>query len=57
MERFGYPNELDYQLFLSSDSSSFVTGSEVTVDGGFSCMIIHEKEIVISGGSGHWFGN
>ena len=41
MERFGSPNELlTAILFLSSDSSTFVTGSEVTVDGGFSCMSI-----------------
>ena len=41
MDRFGSPNELlTAILFLSSDSSTFVTGSEVTVDGGFSCMTI-----------------
>ena len=27
-------------LWLSSDSASFVTGTERTVDGGFSCMTI-----------------
>ena len=41
MNRFGNPDELiGAILWLSSDASSFVTGSEVTVDGGFSCMTI-----------------
>ena len=41
MNRFGNPDELiGATLWLSSDASSFVTGSEVTVDGGFSCMTI-----------------
>lgn len=41
MERFGIPKELiGATIWLSSDSSSFVTGSEVTIDGGFSCMTI-----------------
>jgi len=39
--RFGDPKELiSAVLYLSSDSSAFVTGSEVIVDGGFSCMTI-----------------
>ena len=39
--RFGEPKELITAiLYLSSDASTFVTGSEVTVDGGFSCMSI-----------------
>ena len=41
MNRFGNPDELiGAILWLSSDASRFVTGSEVTVDGGFSCMTI-----------------
>jgi NAD(P)-dependent dehydrogenase (short-subunit alcohol dehydrogenase family) len=41
MNRFGNPDELTGAiLWLSSDASSFVTGSEVSVDGGFSCMTI-----------------
>ena len=41
MNRFGKPDELTGAiLWLSSDAASFVTGSEVSVDGGFSCMTI-----------------
>lgn len=41
MARFGHPSELiGATLWLASDASSFVTGSEVCVDGGFSCMTI-----------------
>ena len=41
MKRFGKPNELiGAVLWLSSEVSSFVTGAEITVDGGFSCMTI-----------------
>ena len=41
MKRFGEPNELvGALLWLASDGSSFVTGSEIAVDGGFSCMTI-----------------
>ena len=41
MGRFGKPEELTGAiLWLASDASGFVTGSEVTVDGGFSCMTI-----------------
>jgi NAD(P)-dependent dehydrogenase (short-subunit alcohol dehydrogenase family) len=41
MKRFGEPRELiGAVLWLASDSATFVTGSEVTVDGGFSCMTI-----------------
>ena len=41
MNRFGNPDELTGAiLWLSSDASGFVTGSEVSVDGGFSCMTI-----------------
>ena len=41
MKRFGEPNELiGATLWLASDASKFVTGSEITVDGGFSCMTI-----------------
>ena len=41
MQRFGSPSELTGAiLWLASDAASFVTGSEITVDGGFSCMTI-----------------
>jgi NAD(P)-dependent dehydrogenase (short-subunit alcohol dehydrogenase family) len=41
MARFGEPPELiGATLWLASDAASFVTGSEVYVDGGFSCMTI-----------------
>lgn len=41
MNRFGEPNELiGAMLWLGSSASGFVTGSEVAVDGGFSCMTI-----------------
>ena len=41
MARYGMPNELiGAILWLASDASSFVTGAEIAVDGGFSCMTI-----------------
>jgi NAD(P)-dependent dehydrogenase (short-subunit alcohol dehydrogenase family) len=41
MGRFGEPEELTGAvLWLASDASSFVTGSVVTVDGGFTAMTI-----------------
>ena len=41
MGRFGEPNELvGATLWLASDASRFVTGVEISVDGGFSCMTI-----------------
>lgn len=41
MHRFGEPEELvGATVFLASDASSFVTGSELIVDGGFSAMSI-----------------
>ena len=40
MARYGNPSELLGAVFVSLDGSSFVTGSEVSVDGGFSCMTI-----------------
>jgi len=41
MNRYGEPNELTGALlWLASDASSFVTGAEIAVDGGFSCMTI-----------------
>ena len=41
MRRYGKPSELVGAVFwLASDASSFVTGAEITVDGGFSCMTI-----------------
>ena len=41
MNRYGKPNELvGAVLWLASDAASFVTGAEITVDGGFSAMSI-----------------
>ncbi len=41
MGRYGKPIELiGAVLWLSSDAASFVTGAEIAVDGGFSCMTI-----------------
>jgi len=41
MKRYGEVKELiGAIIWLASDASSFVTGSEVSVDGGFSCMTI-----------------
>jgi NAD(P)-dependent dehydrogenase (short-subunit alcohol dehydrogenase family) len=41
MGRYGKPEELvGAVLWLASNASSFVTGSEITIDGGFSCMTI-----------------
>lgn len=41
MGRYGIPSELiGAALWLGSDASSFVTGAEIAVDGGFSCMTI-----------------
>jgi NAD(P)-dependent dehydrogenase (short-subunit alcohol dehydrogenase family) len=41
MARYGKPEELlGAVLWLASDAASFVTGSEITVDGGFSAMSI-----------------
>ena len=41
MERFGRPEELvGAVLWLASDSASFVTGSVIAVDGGFTAMTI-----------------
>jgi NAD(P)-dependent dehydrogenase (short-subunit alcohol dehydrogenase family) len=41
MYRFGEPAELiGAVVYLASDASSFVTGSEIIVDGGFSAMTI-----------------
>ncbi len=41
MGRFGRPEELvGAVLWLASDASAFVTGTEVCVDGGFTCMTI-----------------
>ena len=41
MARYGEPGELiGATLWLASDAAGFVTGAEIAVDGGFSCMTI-----------------
>lgn len=41
MGRYGEPEELvGATLWLASDAAKFVTGAEIPVDGGFSCMTI-----------------
>jgi NAD(P)-dependent dehydrogenase (short-subunit alcohol dehydrogenase family) len=41
MKRYGKPEELiGAVLWLASDAASFVTGAEIAVDGGFTCMTI-----------------
>jgi len=41
MDRYGTPDELlGASLWLASDASTFVTGAEIAIDGGFSCMTI-----------------
>jgi len=41
MNRYGKPEELiGVIIWLASEASSFVTGAEITVDGGYSCMTI-----------------
>ena len=41
MGRYGQPTELlGAVLWLASDAASFVTGAEIEIDGGFSCMTI-----------------
>lgn len=41
MQRYGEPGELVGALiWLASDAASFVTGAEIAVDGGYSCMTI-----------------
>ena len=41
MARYGKPTELvGAVLWLASDAASFVTGAEISIDGGFSCMTI-----------------
>lgn len=41
MGRYGRPEELvGAVLWLASDAASFVTGAEIAVDGGFTCMTI-----------------
>ena len=41
MARYGEPGELiGATIWLASDAAGFVTGAEIAVDGGFSCMTI-----------------
>ena len=41
MKRYGQPKELvGAVLWLLSDAAGFVTGAEIAVDGGYSCMTI-----------------
>jgi len=41
MKRFGHPSELvGAVLWVNSEAAGFVTGAEIAVDGGFSCMTI-----------------
>jgi NAD(P)-dependent dehydrogenase (short-subunit alcohol dehydrogenase family) len=41
MNRYGAPDELiGATIWLASNASSFVTGAEIAIDGGFSCMTI-----------------
>ncbi len=38
MKRFGKPEEIAYgTVFLASDESSFVTGTDLVIDGGYTC--------------------
>lgn len=38
MKRFGKPDEIAYGVvFLASDESSFVTGADLVIDGGYTC--------------------
>jgi 3-oxoacyl-[acyl-carrier protein] reductase len=48
--RFGRPGDVaDAALYLTSDLSSFVTGSELVVDGGLTCGLDHTLEQLVYG--------
>ena len=39
MDRFGEPDDLaPVAIFLASDASSYITGTTITVDGGYTCL-------------------
>lgn len=39
MKRFGKPHEIAYgTIFLASDESSFMTGTDLVIDGGYTCQ-------------------
>ena len=46
--RAGNPEEVARAvLFLCSDDASFITGSDLTVDGGYSAMGPEQKQLII----------